>query len=214
MLCLGLSYFKVVCDKCDSDVSSEYKYMHFNPAFIKHKIAIIFTFVHVGLLSSQISLNGLFFSFADVSLFHLVSLSRWTCVFMSFFLSFYHFFLPSSLVEGKPCFSRPLIVRWHVWRFCVLSALLCSCEARQRPPQKVDLWKTKWGYFLYCYTFTCGWQTFVEMLKSIKKDVFFTPLLLHNITLDVFVYHLNITLCMSLTCSEFWLTCLLHYWAV
>lgn len=135
----GIIFFQgCVCNKCDSDVSSENKCMHFIPAFIQRKIAIIFTFVHVGLLSSQISLNGLFFSFADVSLFHLVSLSSWTCVFMSFFLSFYRFFLPSSLVEGKPCLSRPLVVRRHVWQLCVLSALLCSCVARQRPPQKVD----------------------------------------------------------------------------
>lgn len=64
-----------VCDKCDFDLSSEYKCMYFISAFIQCKIALILTFVHVGLLSSQISLNGLFFSFVDISLFHLVFLS-------------------------------------------------------------------------------------------------------------------------------------------
>lgn len=49
--------------------------MHFISAFIQRKFALIFIFVHVGLLSSQTSVNGLFFSFAGVSLFHLVSLS-------------------------------------------------------------------------------------------------------------------------------------------
>lgn len=59
-----------VCDKCDFDLSSEYKCMYFISAFIQCKIALILTFVHVGLLSSQIS-----FFFVDISLFHLVFLS-------------------------------------------------------------------------------------------------------------------------------------------
>lgn len=114
-----------MCDKCNLDVS-EYKIMHFISAF-KCKIALVFTFAHVGLLSSRISFNCLFFTFVDVSFFRLVGLSSWTCIFMSFFLSFYRFFLPSSLVEGKPCLSRPFFVQRHVWRLCVQSALLCSC---------------------------------------------------------------------------------------
>lgn len=86
-----------VCDKCDSAVSSEYKCMDFISAFIQCKIALIFTFVHVGLLSSQNSVNGLFFSFADVPLFHLVSFSSsYMCIYviLPFFLPFLSPFIP------------------------------------------------------------------------------------------------------------------------
>lgn len=67
---------------------------------------------------------------------HLVPLFSWhlfvglilyvqlNSVFMSFFLSFYHFFLPSLPVEGKPLLSRPLVVQQHVWQMCVLSCAL------------------------------------------------------------------------------------------
>lgn len=152
-------------DKCNSDVSSEYKIMHFISAF-KCKISLVFTFAHAGLLSSRISLNGLFFTFVDVSFFRLVGLSSWTCLFMSFFLSFYRFFLPSSLVEGKPCLSRPLFVQRHVWRLCVLSALLCSCVLLGSEVAMVWGRNKKCAIFVLLY-FTCGcW--FVEVLTNMK----------------------------------------------
>lgn len=97
---------------------------------------------------------------------------------MSFFLSFYRFFLPSSLVEGKPCLSRPLFVRRHVWRLCVLSALLCGCVLLGR--QEAMVWKgwtTKWAIFVPLDVFLRllnGWGD----EKGAKMHSF--PVLLHT----------------------------------
>lgn len=144
---------------------------------------------------------------------------------MSFFLSFYRFFLPSSLVEGKPCLSRPLIVRRHVWRLCVLSALLCCYVLlRSEAATTSKGWLVKHKMWLFLFIIFCpaihllvAVKHLLRCWKILKKTFFFfflTPLLLHNNTLDILVCHLNFTLCMSLTCSEYWLTWLLHYWSV